>query len=308
MKRVFLESIEEAPEISRGCALTMGVFDGMHQGHLSILDLTSRTAARVDAEKVVITFSIHPERIVNGGSPAMIITLEHRLRLMERAGMDKAVIIPFGRELRETTAESFLIEFLVHRLNMMAIILGHDSAFGKDRKGDLQFLEARKDGLGFEVLQAPEVKVREATISSTRVREAIRSGDLPLVEEMLGRELSLFGKVVPGDARGRQIGFPTANLDCQGAILPSNGVYAVKVLHKGIKRRAVMNVGTRPTFYEGKEVMTAVVEVHIPNFQEDLYGADLEVFITRKIRDEMKFSSVDELIEAIHRDIASLGQ
>ena len=238
----------------------------------------------------------------------MILTLEHRLRLMERAGMDKAVIVPFSRELRETSAEDFLIEFLVHRLRMKAIILGHDSAFGKDRKGDILFLNARREGLGFEVLQAPEVKVRGDTISSTRIREAIRSGDLVLVEEMLGRELSLLGRVVRGDNRGRRIGFPTANLDCQGAILPPDGVYAVKVLYRGIRRRAVMNVGTRPTFTNGKQVMSSVVEVHIPNFQGDLYGADLEVFITRKIRDELKFDSVEALIEAIREDIDSLDR
>lgn len=306
MKRIYLDNLNDPGLITKGSAVTLGVFDGMHQGHLSVLNLTIETGRRLSASKVVVTFSQHPENILNGGPPKMILSLEHRLRLMARAGIDKAVIVPFNEETRSIPAESFLNDFLINSLNVRAIILGHDTAFGRKREGDYDFLAARAGQYGYEVLKTPEVRFRDRTISSTRIREAIAGGHLQIVEEMLGRELSILGEVVPGDARGRTIGFPTANIDCPGAVLPPSGVYAVKILHKSIKRRAVMNIGTRPTFYDNQEHAVSTVEVHIPNFNEDLYGQRLEVFIMNKIRDEEKFNSVDELIEAIKRDIASI--
>jgi riboflavin kinase/FMN adenylyltransferase len=305
MKRIHLNAIVDAPRISKASAVTLGVFDGMHQGHLSVIDHTCEVGRALNTDIVVVTFSIHPENLLNGGAPLMILTLEHRLRLMERAGIDIAVIIPFDENTRNMPAEQFLDEFLIQSLNVKAIVLGHDSAFGRKREGDIHFLKARMERHGYEVHRTPEVKVRDSVISSTRIREAIASGDIPLVEEMLGRELSIMGKVVPGDQRGRTIGYPTANLDCGYSMLPPAGVYAVKVLHKHVKRRAVMNVGTRPTFYDDQDRPT--VEVHIPNWSGNLYEETLEVFIIRKIRDEKRFSSVEELIEAIKNDIASMG-
>jgi riboflavin kinase/FMN adenylyltransferase len=308
MKRIYIETLDQVPVLSKKSVVTLGVFDGMHQGHLCVLDRVCETGKRLNADKVVITFGVHPENLLNSHAPEMILTLEHRLRLMERAGMDLAIVIPFDDTTRNTPAERFLVDFLVGSLNCKAIVLGHDSAFGKNREGNYEFLNRLRDDYGYEVHQAPEVKVRDDIISSTRIREAIRSGDLPLVEEMLGRELSVLGKVVPGDGRGRTIGFPTANLDCHHAILPPLGVYAVKVLHNGILRRGVMNIGTRPTFHEGKSRSLLTVEVHLPNFNGDLYGTDMEVFITRKIRNEKRFKSVEELKDAIQKDIASLGR
>lgn len=306
MKRVHCDSINEVPVLSKRSVVTLGVFDGMHQGHLRVLDVTCATSKRLNADTVVVTFGAHPETLINGRPPEMIISLEHRLRLFERAGIDLAVIIPFNEKTRNTAAERFLTDFLLGGLGMKAIVLGHDSAFGKNREGNLRFLQDRAAKRGFEVHQAPEVSVRGDIISSTRIREAIRSEDLGFVEEMLGRELSLLGKVVPGDGRGKSIGFPTANLDCESATLPPSGVYAVRVLHKGVMRRGVMNLGTRPTFYEGTEGVATTVEVHLPNFEGDLYGSYLEVFIIRKIRDEKRFNTVEELIQAIRDDIATL--
>ncbi|MBU0753721.1 MAG: riboflavin biosynthesis protein RibF, partial [Planctomycetes bacterium] len=279
MKRFHLSSILEAPRITRGSAVTLGVFDGMHQGHLSVLDHTIQVGRRLKVDKAVVTFSVHPGNLLNGKAPRTILTLEHRLRLMERTGIDLAVVIPFDGKIRNLPAQRFLEEFLIKSLNLKAIIVGHDSAFGKEREGDVNFLKANMDRHGFEVHQTPQVKIREAPISSTRIRTAIAECQLDLVEEMLGRELSIMGKVVPGDGRGKTIGFPTANIECPTTVLPPTGVYAVKVLYKSIRRRAVMNIGTRPTFYEQPTFTT--VEVHIPNFSEDLYGEDIEIFITR---------------------------
>lgn len=306
MKRYNINNVLDAERLTRGSAVTLGVFDGMHQGHLSVLNLTCEVGRRLKVDKTVVTFSTHPGNFLNGKVPRTILTLEHRLRLMERAGIELAVIIPFDKATSNLPARRFLEEFLIKSLNMKAIIVGHDSAFGQQREGDVNYLKSKMNRYGFEVHQAEQIRIQDAPISSTRIRSAISSGNLELVEEMLGRELTIMGKVVPGDGRGRLIGFPTANLDCTTSILPPAGVYAVKVLHKSIKRRAVMNIGTRPTFYENQAVST--VEVHIPNFHADLYGEDIEVFIMRKIRDEKRFSSVDDLIQAIRNDIASLQQ
>ena len=308
MKRVFVKSLDEDGPLSRGAAVTLGVFDGMHQGHLKVLDLTCETGRRLGADTVVVTFAQHPEKLLNRCPPRMILTLEHRLRLMERSGIDLAVVIPFDERVRNVPARTFLTRFLMDRLAMRSIILGHDTAFGKGREGDAGFLENLHESLGFEVQRTPEVRYNGTVISSTRIREAILAGELNRVEEMLGRELSFMGRVVAGDGRGRKIGFPTANIDCGEAPLPPAGVYEVKVLTGGVTRRGVMNIGTRPTFYPGQKGVITTVEVHLPGFNGDLYDQDLEVFIARRIRGEKRFNSVDELIAAIERDIASLGR
>ncbi len=308
MKRIHVESVQNAPVISRNSTVTVGVFDGMHQGHLSVLNSTCEAGKLLNADKVVVTFDMHPENLLNGFRPEMILTFEHRLRLMERNGLDIAVVIPFDEKTKNTPADQFLERFLLHSLNMRAIVLGHDSAFGKNRECNHSYLSSRKKSLGFEVLRTPEITIQGDPISSTRIREAIGSGDLPLVEEMLGRELSYVGRVVPGDGRGRELGFPTANLDCGPAILPPFGVYAVRVLHNNVMRRGVMNIGSRPTFHGIQTEAAGTVEVHIPGYTSDLYGSNLEVFIFRKIRNEKRFKSVQELKDAIQRDIDSIGR
>jgi riboflavin kinase/FMN adenylyltransferase len=236
----------------------------------------------------------------------MILSMEHRLRLLERNGIDLAVVIPFDEEVRNTSAHDFLSRFLVGALRAKAVILGHDSTIGKNREGNLAFLKKHAGSLGIEVHAAQEVSVGGKAISSTRIREAIRSGDLRLAEEMLGREVSILGEVVRGDGRGRQLGFPTANVASQTETIPPTGVYEVTVLFRGIRRRAVLSIGTKPTFHGSREAQTAI-EVHIPGFSGELYGEFLEVFIVRKIRDQRRFDSVEELLQNIRKDIRSLG-
>ena len=284
----------------------MGVFDGMHQGHLRVLHLLNETARRLGLPSAVVTFSNHPDDLLGQAHSGMILSLEHRLRLLERNGIDLAVVLPFDEEVRDTSALDFLKEFLVGALRARAVILGHDSVFGRNREGNIAFLERHGPALGIEVHAASEVSVGGLAISSTRIRKAILSGDLRLAEEMLGREVSILGEVVRGDGRGRQLGFPTANVDPATEIIPPPAVYEVTVLFRGIRKRAVLSIGTRPTFHGDKE-RKPTIEVHIPGFSEDIYGETLEVFIVRKIRDQKKFGSVEELLENIRRDIASLG-
>lgn len=307
MKRLHLESINDiSAPLSDECAVTIGVFDGMHQGHLKVLHLLKEAGSRLGIVRTVVTFDTHPDRFLSKASPDLILSMEHRLRLLERNGVDLALVIPFDKEVRETAAIEFLDRFLIGALRARAIILGHDSAFGRNKEGDLAFLRKHAAGQGIEVHTASEVSVGGKVISSTRIREAIRSGDLRLAEEMLGREVSFLGHVVHGDGRGRQIGFPTANVECETGIVPPPAVYEVTVLFGGIRRRAVLSIGTRPTFHGHQEVVPTI-EVHIPGYSGDLYGEILEVFIVRKIREQKKFDSVEELLANIRKDIESLG-
>lgn len=307
MKRIILDSIENIPSpLSDECAVTMGVFDGMHQGHLRVLHLMAEVAGRLGLPRTVVTFSQHPDELIGSNHPDMILSMEHRLRLMERNGVDLAVIIPFDENVRSTPANDFLEGFLVGALRSKAIILGHDSTFGKDRAGNVDFLRDQSGRFGIEVHAATEISVGGKAISSTRIRQAIRSGDLRLAEEMLGREVSILGTVVHGDHRGRQLGFPTANVAPETEVIPPKAVYEVTVLFGGIRKRAVMSIGVKPTFH-GSDHAPRTIEVHIPGFSGDLYDEVLEVFIVRKIRDQKQFDSVEELLANIRKDIASLG-
>jgi len=307
MKRLFLDTIHNITvSATEECAVTVGVFDGMHQGHLRVLHLLQKVADRLDLGRTMVTFADHPDAILGKHSPEMILSLEHRLRLMERNGVDLAVIIPFNDEIRNTSARDFVLDFLMQVLKSRAIILGHDSKFGKGCEGNLAFLNQHKQEWNIEVHATPEVSVGGKAISSTRIREAIRSGDLRLAEEMLGREVSILGKVVHGDGRGRQLGFPTANVDSQSEIIPPPAVYEVTVLLKGIRKRAVLSIGTRPTFHGNRE-RRPTIEVHIPGFSGNIYGEYMEIFIVRKIRDQKQFDSVEALLGNIRKDIASLG-
>ncbi len=306
MKRIVLNAVEDlSSPLSDECVATVGVFDGMHQGHLKVLHLMQEAAAGLKVPRTVVTFSSHPDEILGKRPPEMIISMEHRLRLLERNGIDLAVVLPFSREIRSISAHRFLTDFLIGSLNARTIVLGHDSAFGKNREGNVDFLNKYIGSHGISVLAAKEVSVRGKVISSTRIRDAIRSGDLALAEEMLGREVSILGKVIHGDGRGRQIGFPTANVGVETEIIPPAGVYEVIILFWGIRKRAVLSIGTRPTFHGTTEAVPTV-EVHIPGFSGNLYGKVVEVFIVRKIRDQKRFDSVEELLENIRRDIESL--
>jgi riboflavin kinase/FMN adenylyltransferase len=307
MKRLILDSVKEIPgPPAEECTVSLGVFDGMHQGHLMVLHLMQEMAMRLNTQRTVVTFSRHPDELLTQRHPGMILSMEHRLRLLERNGIDLAVVIPFDEDVRKTSAHDFLTQFLIGALRARAVILGYDSAFGRDREGNLAFLQEHAPSLDIEVLAASEVSVGGKAISSTRIREAIRSGDLRLAEEMLGREVSILGQVVHGDGRGRQLGFPTANVDPQTEVIPPAGVYEVTVLFRGIRKRAVLSIGTKPTFHGSHEAQTTI-EVHIPGFSGDLYGEYLEVFVVRKIRDQKKFDSVEELLRNIRKDIGSLG-
>jgi len=292
------------PARFRAPALTLGVFDGVHRGHLAIFEECKRAALAVGGESVVVTFDRHPRVLLSGVGPPMITSLEHRLVLFERAGIDAAVVLRFDAALAALSAEAFLDDVLLGRIGARAIVLGADAHFGAGRRGDVAFLEAAQAGRGFRLVSVPLVPTGDVTVSSTAIRRAVQEGRLDDAARMLGRPVALLGRVERGHQRGRTIGFPTANLALHQELTPPRGVYVSEVLIDDVRHRALVNIGVRPTFTaDGKEgPPRESFEVHVTAFEGDLYGRVLEVSLLARLRDERRFSGVAELKAQIARD------
>ncbi|HET6202760.1 MAG TPA: riboflavin biosynthesis protein RibF [Planctomycetota bacterium] len=297
-----LEPRRPFPPPPNGSAAAVGVFDGVHLGHQAVLRETVERARSRGAAAAVLTFRRHPRRLLTGKAPPAITSLEHRLVLLERAGVDLVLVADFDEALRDTSAEDFVRHWLVGRLGSRAVVLGPDAKVGKNREGTPSRLAEMGTFLGFEVVVVPPVLVGGRPARSSAIREAIASGDLAAAAAFLGRRVSVRGTVVHGDGRGRSIGLPTANLNLHHELRPPRGVYAVDAAFDGERRRGVANLGVRPTF-GGTE--TEVVEVHLPGFAGELYGKTIEVEFLAKLREERRFAGVEELRAAIRADVAA---
>jgi riboflavin kinase/FMN adenylyltransferase len=298
------EGLDEiTPDAFRRPVVTIGVFDGVHRGHRLVLDATLEQARRLEGEAGVLTFTTHPRAILRGERPLWLGSLEHRLVLFERAGIDFAITLPFTDEIRNLTGDEFVERVLVEKLGVAGVVLGFNSRFGKDRSGDRACLERNAERFGFRVVFPPDVHFGALHISSTGIRRAVGEGRIDAAAAMLGRPVSLLGRVVEGDRRGRTIGFPTANLDLLHEVRPPAGVYAGRVEIDGREHLAMANIGTRPTFKEGQDPRTSTtVEVHVLDFEGDLYGRLLEFHFVARLRDERKFPSVDALVRQLEAD------
>jgi riboflavin kinase/FMN adenylyltransferase len=291
----------------RGAVVSVGVFDGVHLGHQAILRANVARAVELGAEPTVVTFRRHPKQLLLGRAPRALTTLEHRLELFRRAGIQHAVALNFDGELRSQSAAEFAQRLLVEGLDARHLVLGFDSKFGKDREGTPDRLRE----LGFEVDVVGQVLVAKRPVSSTAIREAVELGDLVGAEAMLGRPVALLGRVVHGDARGRQLGFPTANLNPLHELHPPPGVYACRAsrLERASDRgsaprlEAVTHIGPRPTV-DGEAGETRV-EVHLLDFEGDLYGAHLEVEFVAQLRGPQRFPDLEALKAQIGRDVAA---
>lgn len=281
--------------------VSIGVFDGVHLGHRAILAANLRRSRELSATATVVTFHQHPKQVLLGRAPRTLTTLQHRLEHFARAGIEHALALNFDEGLRRMEAGRFVNEILVEKLGAKSFVLGFDSKFGRDREGGPELLER----LGFDVEVVPEVIVDRRAVSSTAIREAVELGDLDGAARMLGRSVSVFGEVVHGDARGREIGFPTANLDLHHELHPPTGVYACRVHRahsddEGLP--AVANIGHRPTL-DGTTSGPPGVEVHLLEFEGDLYGEHLEVDFLRRLRGERRFPDLDALSAQIALDV-----
>ncbi|MDA0667730.1 MAG: bifunctional riboflavin kinase/FAD synthetase [Planctomycetota bacterium] len=287
-----------------GCVATVGVFDGVHLGHFHVLREVVGRAKKSGMHAVMVTFDDHPKSVLIGRAPATVTSLEHRLLLFRRAGIDATLVLRFTPELRELSAQDFTHKYLLDGLGLRELVFGFDSKFGKNRSGNPESLRPLSEALGFAITEVPPLKLHGRAISSTFIREAVQLGDLENAALMLGRPISVLGTVVPGDQRGRELGFPTANLDLHHVLHPPHGVYAGLVRLPGSTKPellpAVINIGIRPTF-EGR---AEKVEVHLIDFDGDLYGQDLEVYFLQSIREEATFENAVALGAQIQADLA----
>ncbi len=301
-------SPESCPRPSNGTAVTIGFFDGVHLGHQLVISEVRRLAAERGAASAVVTFDRHPAAVVRPKSAPLLITdLDQRLDLLAATGLDYALVLPFDAERSNEAAEGFVRSVLVGCLGAKAVIVGDDFHFGRGRSGGIETLRALGADLGFEVdgieLSASGV-VGTQPISSTAIRRALVEGDLDAVRRMLGRDHEVRGVVVTGDRRGRELGFPTANVAVDASVcLPADGIYAGWFERAdGAVHRAALSLGVRPTFYA--DAPERLLEANLLDFAGDLYGESVRVRFARRLRGEAAFGSVDELVAQMQRDVA----
>jgi riboflavin kinase / FMN adenylyltransferase len=279
--------------MSSESVVVIGNLDGVHRGHQAVLRQAREIAQARGLETLVLTFNPHPNEVLRGTAPPRLATLERRVELLERHGADRVIVEPFTPELAAFTPERFARELLSEQLSARAIVVGENFRFGAQRAGDLDALRGFGQELGFDVAVTEAAGDERGPFSSTRVRDTIAAGDIAEATHLLGRRHSIFGVVEGGDRRGRTIGFPTANIGGAVEVLPPHGVYAVFASSPalGADRPGVMNIGVRPTV-DGTSLR---IEVHLFDFDADLYGAPMRVHLVASLRGERKFGSLDEL-------------
>lgn len=281
--------------------VTIGAFDGVHRAHQLILRRIVQRARALKGTSVLLTFDPHPLEVLKPHRPFVALTcIEHRLHLLSRLGLDACVVLKFTKRFSYLSAGHFIEKILVKLLGAKEIWVGFDYVFGRNREGNVALLRRYGKRYGFRVRRIPEVKIRGRSLSSTRIRALVTEGNLKEASLFLGRPYSLYGKVVKGRGRGRNLGYPTANLLPYHEAIPPKGVYVVKAFVEDSRGYlGIMNIGSRPTFEKGKSL---VLEVHLLDFRGNLYGKKMEVRFLKRIRPEKKFSTPEALLERIRQD------
>ena len=298
--------LDQINEPFKHAVITIGNFDGVHIGHQALFHEAIEKAEAIDGTSVAMTFEPHPLRVMRQNNHPPLITLyEQKSELIERTGIDVLICVPFTLEFAALSAEQFVRDLLVRKIGMKAIVVGQDYSFGKNRQGDLDLLKSFGPEYGFEVNVAGWIKSARALaerISSTRIRQLVTDGRMERAEKMLGRNYQIRGKVVAGrDRGGKVLGIPTANINLHDELCPKTGIYAVTVECEGQQHRGVANIGYSPTFEDHE----FTVEVHILDFNANIYDKKIRVNFITRIRDEIKFSNISELIDQIKIDIAA---
>lgn len=301
--KVHRELVGSLPEF-RNAVITIGTFDGVHKGHQQILSQLKEEATKIGGETVIVTFHPHPRKIVSSvpGDVKLLNTQAEKKLLLEKAGIDHLVVVPFDHHFANQSAEEYIVDFLYKYFNPHTIIIGYDHRFGKGRTGDYHLLEKYGQELGFAVKEIPEQLLHEIAVSSTRIRKAIIENDIATANAALGYPYFFEGLVVEGNQLGRTIGYPTANLHIgsEEKLIPGNGVYAVQVQITDKTYGGMMNIGLRPTV-DGKK---RVIEVNIFDFNDNIYGEQLRIHVLQQLRNEIKFDGLEALKAQLGRDKA----
>ena len=286
----------------KNAVVTSGTFDGVHLGHQKIISRLLETAKETDGESVVITFWPHPRLIVspNRDDLRLLSNLDEKIELLGNLGVDHLLVLPFTREFSELSSEKFVEDILISGIGTKTLVIGYDHRFGKNREGGFDYLKNNSERFKLNIVEIPRQEIDHLTISSTKIRQALQNGEIKVANELLGRNYSFQGLVKKGRQLGRQIGFPTANVNVgkKYKLIPIIGVYAVKVFLRNESFLGVMNIGSRPTV-EGHGITQ---EVHIFDFDDDIYGEILKVETVDYIRTEMKFEGMESLIQQIKMD------
>ena len=293
-------SIEDYNEDKRS-VVTIGTFDGIHLGHQQILSRLIKSSKNKDLNSVVLTFFPHPRIILNKYNEVkMIDTLDEKIIHLNEIGIDSLIIHPFDRNFSLLSANQFIKDFLVDKLKIKHIIIGYDHRFGKGREASVTDLKNYANDYDFTVEEIKAQEIEKITVSSTKIRNSINQGDIKTTEKYLGRYFNLTGKVVKGDGLGKKINYPTANIFIKETykIIPKDGVYLVETIIKDKLFNGMMNIGHRPTI----GTKNKSIEVHLFNFNEDIYGQVISIKMISKIRDEKKFSSIQALKEQLVKD------
>lgn len=282
--------------------VTSGTFDGVHVGHQRILQRLNEVAKEKNGESLVLTYWPHPRLVVSQDSQdlKLLTTISEKIEFIEKLGVQHLLVVPFTREFSELSAEKYVQEVLINTLGTKTLVIGYDHRFGKNREGGFDYLEHNQSRFGIQLEEIPRQEIEDLTISSTKIRNALTEGDVPLASSLLGRNYVFTGIVAKGRQLGRQLGFPTANVQVKEnyKLIPANGVYAVRIRMRDKQYNGVMNIGSRPTV----DGFGRTQEVHIFDFNDDIYGELVTVEVVSFIRAEKKFDSVETLKKHIWED------
>ena len=300
------DHLDKIHEPFKSAVITIGNFDGVHIGHQALFHEVIETAETVGGTSIAMTFEPHPIRVLKqNGQPPLITLYEQKAELIEVTGIDVLICVPFTRAFASLSADQFIRELLVKKIGMKAIVVGEDYSFGKNREGSIDLLKSYGPDYGFEVILAGWIKMSKGftdRISSTKIRELVIDGHMTEAEKMLGRHYQIRGRVVIGrDRGGKLLGIPTANINLHDELCPKTGIYAVTVECRGNQHNGVANIGYSPTFEDHE----FTVEVHILDFNDNIYGEKIRVNFIKRLRDEIKFSNISALIDQIKKDIAA---
>jgi len=297
-----LSSILELSHLPGPLFLAIGVFDGVHRGHQAVISTSTRHAHSADGTPVVVTFDPHPARILRPEeAPHLLTATPHKIALIRALGVGHLLVVKFDKNFAATSPENFVEQLVQNSKPLREICVGHEWSFGKNRAGNLDLLQKLGARFDFNVVGIPPVKVNDTVVSSTAIRQAVEAGEFAKAAGMLGREYTILGTVSGGEKLGKKIGFPTANLSAHSEQFPPDGVYFAEAWLDGVLLHGVVNLGFRPTVSSGQP--ERVLEIHLLDFDHDIYGKNLEIRFVRYLRPEKKFESVDALVRQIEIDV-----